>query len=408
MVYYSKTAQNDLIDIFWGLLTWDKHPLEFNHVSVYLDDLRDVCNKLDQLSYHSKATCNQKNMEIEKSENRLMNDLVVLIEESKKQLAYAVNTTLTITYWKIGNRINNEVLENQRADYGKQIVVSVARQLTAQYGRSFEEKSLRRMMQFALVFDDEQIVATLWRQLSWSHFKVLIPIKDELKLNFYTQMCRIEGWSVKTLQKKIDSMLFERTAISKKPDELIKQELKALKDNDILTPDLVFKDPYFLDFVGLKNTYSEKTLEDAILHEIEQFILELGKGFTFVERQKRMIIDGEDFKLDLLFYHRKLKRLVAIDLKLGKFKAAYKGEMELYLRWLEKNDMQSGEETPLGLILCAEGNKEQIELLQLENAGIKVAEYLTELPDIKMLKQKLHSTIERNKKLLESHTDPSN
>ena len=211
MVYYSKTAQNDLIDIFWGLLTWDKHPLEFNHVSVYLDDLRDVCNKLDQLSYHSKATCNQKNMEIEKSENRLMNDLVVLIEESKKQLAYAVNTTLTITYWKIGNRINNEVLENQRADYGKQIVVSVARQLTAQYGRSFEEKSLRRMMQFALVFDDEQIVATLWRQLSWSHFKVLIPIKDELKLNFYTQMCRIEGWSVKTLQKKIDSMLFERT-----------------------------------------------------------------------------------------------------------------------------------------------------------------------------------------------------
>ncbi len=175
------------------------------------------------------------------------------------------------------------------------------------------------MMQFALVFDDEQIVATLWRQLSWSHFKVLIPIKDELKLNFYTQMCRMEGWSVKTLQKKIDSMLFERTAISKKPDELIKQELKELKDNDRLTPDLVFKDPYFLDFVGLINTYSEKSLEDAILHEIEQFILELGNGFTFVERQKRMIIDGEDFKLDLLFYHRKLKRLVAIDLKLGKF-----------------------------------------------------------------------------------------
>ncbi|MDD4969334.1 MAG: PDDEXK nuclease domain-containing protein [Paludibacter sp.] len=202
-------------------------------------------------------------------------------------------------------------------------------------------------------------------------------------------------------------MLFERTAISKKPDELIKLELQALKENDKLTPDLIFKDPYFLDFVGLKDTYSEKTLEDAILREIEQFILELGNGFSFVERQKRMIIDGEDFKLDLLFYHRKLKRLVAIGLKLGKFKAAYKGEMELYLRWLEKNDMQSGEETPLGLILCAEGNNEQIELLQLENAGIKIAEYLTELPDKEMLKQKLHSTIERNKKRLESHTDLS-
>jgi predicted nuclease of restriction endonuclease-like (RecB) superfamily len=202
-------------------------------------------------------------------------------------------------------------------------------------------------------------------------------------------------------------MLFERTALSRKPDDLIKEELKALKETDQLSPDLVFKDPYFLDFVGLKDTYSEKTLEDAILREIEQFILELGNGFTFVERQKRMIIDGEDFKLDLLFYHRKLKRLVAIDLKLGKFKAAYKGKMELYLRWLEKYDMQSGEETPLGLILCAEGNNEQVELLQLENSSIKIAEYLTELPDIKILKQKLHTTIEQNKKRLESQKEDS-
>jgi len=346
-------------------------------------------------------------MGIEKTENRLMNDLVSFIEDGKKQLAYAANATLTITYWKIGNRINNDVLENQRAEYGKQIVVSVAQQLTTQYGKSFEEKSLRRMMQFAMVFDDEQIVVSLIRQLSWTHFIALIPLKDSLQRDFYAQMCRIEGWNVRTLRKKIDSMLFERTAISKKPDELIKQELQALKEYDKLTPDLIFKDPYFLDFVGLKDTYSEKVLEDAILREIEQFILELGNGFSFVERQKRMIIDGEDFKLDLLFYHRKLKRLVAIDLKLGKFKAAYKGEMELYLRWLEKNDMQSGEETPLGLILCAEGNNEQIELLQLENAGIKIAEYLTELPDKKMLKQKLHSTIEQNKRRLESHTDPS-
>lgn len=312
---------------------------------------------------------------------------------------------MTLTYWNVAKRINNEILDNQRAEYGKQIVVSVARQLTVLYGRSFEEKNLRRMMQFAQIFNDEQIVVSLIRQLTWTHFIALIPIKVELQREFYTQMCRIEGWNVKTLRRKIDSMLFERTALSKKPDDLIKEELKALKETDKLTPDLVFKDPYFLDFTGLKDTYSEKTLEDAILREIEQFILELGSGFTFVERQKRMIIDGEDFKLDLLFYHRKLKRLVAIDLKLGKFKASYKGQMELYLRWLEKFDMQSGEETPLGLILCAEGNNEQVELLQLENAGIKIAEYLTELPDKKILKQKLHTTIEQNKKRLELQKD---
>lgn len=344
-------------------------------------------------------------MDIEKSNILLINDLVALIEKGKNQLAYAANATITLTYWNVGKRINNEVLDNQRAEYGKQIVVSAARQLTMEYGRSFEEKSLRRMMQFAQIFGDEEIVATLWRQLSWSHFKLLIPIKDELQRDFYTQMCRIESWNVQTLRNKIDSMLFERTALSKKPDNLIRDELKSLKETDKLTPDLVFKDPYFLDFAGLKDTYSEKTLEDAILREIEQFILELGSGFTFVERQKRMIIDGEDFKLDLLFYHRKLKRLVAIDLKLGKFKASYKGQMELYLRWLEKYDMQTGEETPLGLILCAEGNNEQVELLQLENAGIKIAEYLTELPDKKILKQKLHATIEQNKKRLESQKD---
>jgi len=346
-----------------------------------------------------------KFMEIEKSSILLINDLVALIEKGKNQLAYAANATMTLTYWNVGKRINSEILDNQRAEYGKQIVVSVSRQLSIEYGRSFEEKNLRRMMQFAQVFNDEQIVVSLIRQLSWTHFIALIPLKDELQRDFYTQMCRIEGWNVKTLRNKIDSMLFERTALSKKPDDLIREELRTLKETDKLTPDLVFKDPYFLDFTGLRDTYSEKTLEDVILREIEQFILELGSGFTFVERQKRMIIDGEDFKLDLLFFHRKLKRLVAIDLKLGKFKSAYKGQMELYLRWLEKYDMQSGEETPLGLILCAEGNNEQVELLQLENAGIKIAEYLTELPDKKILKQKLHATIELNKKRLESQNN---
>jgi len=340
-------------------------------------------------------------MTLDKSNVLLLNELVSLIEEGRKQIAFAANTTITLTYWRLGKRINSEILDNKRADYGKQVVASVSQQLAAQYGRNYEEKNLRRMMQFAQVFDDERIVVPLARQLSWTHFVILIPLKNPLQRDFYTQMCGIEGWNKRTLRQKIDEMLFERTAISKKPDELIKQELEALRETNQLTPDLVFKDPYFLDFVGLKDTYSEESLEDAILREIEQFILELGSGFAFVERQKRMIIDGEDFHLDLLFFHRKLRRLIAIDLKLGKFKAAYKGQMELYLRWLEKHEMQPHEEPPLGLILCAEGNHEQIELLQLENSGIKVAEYLTELPNPALLTQKLHNAIEQNRKRLE-------
>ena len=324
----------------------------------------------------------------------LLNELVSLIEDGRRQLSFAANATITLTYWRVGKRINDDILKNKRAGYGKQIVETISQQLIAHYGSNYGVKNLRRMMQFAQVFDDEQIVVPLVRQLSWTHFLLLIPLKNPLQRDFYTQMCGIENWTKRTLQQKIDGMLFERTAISKKPKALIKKELAALKETNQLTPDLVFKDPYFLDFTGLKDTYSEQSLEDAILREMEKFILELGMGFTFVERQKRMIIDGEDFHLDLLFFHRRLKRLVAIELKLGKFKAAYKSQMELYLRWLEENDRQPNEETPIGLLLCAEGNREQIELLQLEKAGIKIAEYLTELPNKKLLQQKLHKTIE--------------
>jgi len=328
-----------------------------------------------------------------KTETLLFADIAKLILESKSLVAYTVNASLSLLYWKIGKRINGEVLKNKRAEYGKQIVVSLARQLETVYGKGFDEKNVRRMMQFAEVFPDEKIVVSAIRQLSWTHFIALIPLKQPLQREFYAEMCRLENWSVKTLREKINGMLYERTAISKKPKLLIKQEIKELREEDKLSPDLVFRDPYFLNFLGLKNTYSEKSLEEAILRELENFILELGQGFTFIERQKRMIIDGEDFKLDLLFFHRKLKRLVAIELKLGKFKAAFKSQMELYLRWLEKHETQPDENSPIGLILCAEGNKEQIELLQLNKSGIKVAEYLTELPDKKLLQQKLHQAI---------------
>jgi predicted nuclease of restriction endonuclease-like (RecB) superfamily len=343
----------------------------------------------------------KKNIVNTDNSKKLFNDIKNLIEESKGFVAAAVNSSMTLLFWKIGQRINNDILESKRAGYGKQIVVTLSRQLVEEYGNSFEEKNLRRMIQFAIVFPDEKIVVTLSRYLSWSHFISLIPLKQPLQREFYAEMCRIEKWGVRTLRRKIDNMLYERTAISRKPDKLIKKEIRELREYDTLTPDLVFRDPYLLNFLELKATYSEKNLEDAILRQLEKFILELGQGFTFIERQKRMIIDNVDFNLDLLFFHRKLKRMIAIDLKLGKFKASYKGQMELYLRYLEKYEMHPGENSPLGLILCAEGNKEQIELLQLHKSGIKVAEYLTELPDKKLLQQKLHKAIEVSKKRLE-------
>ena len=323
----------------------------------------------------------------------LITDLRTLINEARNKVALIVNTKITLLYWHIGKRINKEVLGNQCAEYGRQIVSTLSTQLTKEYGRGFELRNLRRMMQFAELFPDFQIVAPLARQLSWSHFIELLSIKNDLGREFYLTMAASENWSIRTLRNKIDSMLYERTAISSKPEEVIKTELANLRDNEILSPDLVFKSPYFLEFTGLKGVYSEKSLEDSLLVHIEHFILELGVGFTFVERQKRMIIDGEDFYLDLLFYHRKLRRLVAIELKLGKFKAAYKGQMELYLRWLEKHEMEAGEESPIGLLLCTEGSEEQIELLQLDQTGIRVAQYMTELPSRALLHQQLQKII---------------
>ena len=252
----------------------------------------------------------------------LLNDLRQIIDAARSHVAATANYELTAMYWHIGNRINNEVLKNERAEYGKQIVSQVATQLQEEYGgKGFERRNIHRMMQFAQLFPDFQIVSQLATKLFWSHFIEVLPLKEPLQREFYLTMAANERWGRDTLRVKIDGMLFERTAIATKPEELIKQELANLRDNEEMSPDLVFKSPYFLEFTGLKGLYSEKSLEDSLVAHLEQFIMELGYGFTFVERQKRMIIDGEDFYLDLLFYHRKLHRLIAIDLKLGKFKA---------------------------------------------------------------------------------------
>ena len=327
----------------------------------------------------------------------LIDDIRQIINQTRSRVAVNVNAELTLMYWHIGERINREVLGNERAEYGKQIVMTVSRQLQSEYGdKGFEPRTIRRMMQFASLFPDIKIVTPLVTQLSWTHFLLVMPIKDPLAREFYLTMAANERWSKRTLEAKIDSMLYERTAVATKPEELIKQELTELR---------VFKSPYFLEFTGLKGMYSEKSLEDSLVAHLEQFILELGNGFTFVERQKRMIIDGEDFYLDLLFYHRRLHRLIAIDLKLGKFKAQYKGQMELYLRWLEAHEMEPGEEQPLGLLLCTEGGDEQIELLQLDKSGIKVAQYMTELPSKELLQRQIHKGLEAARQHWENYSE---
>jgi predicted nuclease of restriction endonuclease-like (RecB) superfamily len=328
-----------------------------------------------------------------KDSGGIFEDIRKLIEETRQNVATTVNAGLTMLYWKIGKRINLEILKGERAEYGAEIVSSLARQLEAEFGKGFSEKYLRRMIQFSTVFPDEQIVVSLLRQLSWTHFIALIPLNDNLKIEFYAEMCRLERWSVRTLRNKIDSMLFERTALSTKPEELAKLELQQLREEDKLTPDLVFRDPYFLDFLGLKETYQEKDLESAILREMESFILELGVGFAFLDRQKRITIDGTDYYVDLLFYHRHLQRLVVVELKLGEFKPAHKGQMELYLRYLDKYERRTNEEPPIGLILCAGKKHETIELLDLEKSGIKVSSYWTEALPKEQLEKKLHEAV---------------
>ena len=331
---------------------------------------------------------------------KLVSDLHKIIQETRNHVAVTVNAAITIMYWHVGSRIRKDVLKNKRADYGKKILPALSAKLQSEFGRGWSERNLAYMIRMAEVFPDEQILHALCAKLSWSHFRQIVHMDDPLKREFYAEMCRIERWSTRTLEKKISGMLYERTALSRKPDKLIEHEIKTLRKQDQLTPDLVFKDPYFLDFLNLNDRYIEKDIEDAILREMEQFILELGAGFTFVARQKRIQIDSDDFYIDLLFYNRKLHRLVAIDLKLGDFKAAYKGQMELYLRWLEEYEQQPEEDSPIGLILCTGKSDEQIKLLRLDDGNIRVASYMTELPPRPLLKKKLHEAMLTAKKRL--------
>jgi predicted nuclease of restriction endonuclease-like (RecB) superfamily len=333
----------------------------------------------------------------------LIVDLKRLIESTKNRVISSANAELVLMYWKIGERIQEEILRNKRADYGEKIVATLSQHLTEEYGKGFTKSSIARMLQFYKSFPEIKIVATLSQQLTWSHFVEVLTLRPDLKRNFYAEMCRIEQWSVRKLREKIDGMLYERTAIAKEPEEVARRELETLRKDDVLTPTLILKDPYLLDFLELTDAYSEKDLESAILREIEKFILELGSDFSFLSRQKRISIGNEDYYLDLLFYNRALRCLIAIELKLGKFKAADKGQMELYLRWLDKYEKKLGEEMPLGIVLCSDKNQEQVELLELAQNGIHVAEFMTQLPAPEIFEQKLHKAIAYAKARLEGN-----
>jgi len=338
-------------------------------------------------------------MELLKKDDLLSKKVIGIIEDNKINTIKSINNYIIMTYWNIGKEIYLEEQDGKdRADYGKYILENLSKKLVLKYGKGFSLTSLKRMRKFYTIFPENQISATLLHQLSWSHFIEIIKMDNELKREFYIRMSINEGWAVRTLKERVNSMLYERTAISKKPDDTIKKELDLLRDKKEMSENLFIKDPYILDFLELKDTYSEKDLESSILRELENFILEFGNDFAFLERQKRIQIGEKDYYLDLLFYHRKMRRLVLIELKLGEFEPQYKGQVELYLNYLNKYEKQEYEKEPIALILCASKESEEIELMGLDKGNIRVSEYWLNLPSKEVLEEKLHKAIENAKK----------
>lgn len=344
--------------------------------------------------------------ELEKSNvDKIYDEILVLINNAKNKIAKTVNYDLINLYWQIGNTIRNEILNVQKAEYGKNIIKEISKKLTLDYGRGFSKTNVYRMIQINEYFNDYEIFSTVSGKLSWSHWVELLQITDEIKRKFYITMSINENWSVRVLRDRIDSALFDRTVISKKPEQTIINDLELLANEHKMTTDLFFRDPYILDFLNLKDTYSEKDLESAIINELEKFILEMGNDFAFLSRQKRITIDGQDFYMDLLFYHRKLKRLVVIELKLEKFKPEHKGQVELYLKWLDKYEKTEGENSPIAIILCATKSESMAELLELDNSGIHVAQYLTQYVPKELLEKKFLDSIENARTQMEQRKD---
>jgi len=328
--------------------------------------------------------------EVRIEESVLFNRISSIIEDRKLRAQTHANQESILMFWEIGKYIGSVLLGGERAEYGKQIVVTLSQQLQEKYGKSFDYPNLTRMVKFATRFPDVEIIVPLAQQLSWSHFITLLPLKSDEAFMFYANDAASRQLGKRELRKQISRKAYERREIA---DSQL-TELSAVPFN-------VFKDPYLLDILGLKDNYLEADLEKAIIADIEAFILEFGNGFTFVARQKRMTMDGDDFVLDLLFYHRILKRLVAVELKIGKFKPSYMGQMQFYLKWLNRYERQEGENAPIGIILCTETSRDQIELMELDKEGIAVAEYWTQLPPKAEFERKINQIYEEAKERME-------
>ena len=327
------------------------------------------------------------------SPDALIKDISTLIDEARNHIAHEYNSTQALLCWFIGKRIDEEILKSERAEYGETIVVSLSKHLALSYGKGYSRPNLFRMIKFAKAFPNRDSVSSLSRQLTWSHFVLICAIDDDLKRDFYAEMCRVQRWSVRALQKQLNSMLYERVALSKQPEGVIRLQLDELKQADEMTSDLTFKDPYFLNFIKENECLSEEDLENLILNNITEFLQELGSYFCFVARQKRMSTGKKDRYLDLLFFNRRLSRLIAIELKLGDFDPAYKGQMEWYLNWLDKNERFHHESKPMGIILCAGKDHDDIEYLEMDKTGIHVAQYLTEMPPREILEAHLRKAM---------------
>ncbi len=359
-----------------------------------------------------------KNIYKSKNYSNLITDLSSLINQGRKAAVRYVNTALVVTYWLIGRRIVGfEQKGKKRAEYGEALLEKLSIDLTQRFGKGWGLTNLKTIRQFYLTYSKviqkghtpcdqlpsrsslrksrtvctelQPISETLSRKLllSWSHYRLLMRIDEPFKREFYEAECIRGNWSVRQLDRQIQSMLYERTALSKRKLAVI---AKAHKKPIILKPEDEIKDPYILEFLGLKDEYSESQLEEALIKHLEHFLLELGIGFTFIARQKRITLEGTHYRLDLLFYHRVLKCLVAIDLKIGEFTHADAGQMNLYLNYIRDQEKLSGENNPVGIILCTDKKKTVVEYaLGGMSNKIFTSKYKLQLPNPQVLKTEI-------------------
>ncbi len=358
---------------------------------------------------------------------KVLPEIRSLIETSRRHVATTANLVLVNLYWNIGRVITQDIQNNEkRAGYGKQLIQELSEVLRKEYGKGFTRVNLQDMRRFFESFSicqavpdksedqgksqalpDKFAFSSIFQavpvepkgplpidfqshsHLGWTHYRILLGIKDNIKRNFYFEQAAHERWSTRELLRKIDGALFERVALSRDTKGLVSLEKKKGAP-EVTAYEDIFKDPYLLDFLGLKGAYLEKDMEAAIIHNLEQFLSELGSDFCFMARQYSMRIDDVDYFLDLLFYHRGLRCLVAIDLKLSTFSAADKGQMDLYLAWLKENEWREGENEPVGLILCSSKKRQHVEMLIRHGPHkIQVSEYITKLPSKKVLEERL-------------------